>query len=81
MKLKVFFRVGKKGNGTRVEDYLIRASLSPSSKTLGNKPTVAFAIVFDIPDERFKESEKVIGEVKLNQNATQVLWEGENETV
>jgi hypothetical protein len=64
VKVKVYFRIAKTGKGV----YKVRASMKLNTYPVGRtrpNPTVAFAIVFDIPDDKFKEAEKVIAEIPI----------------
>lgn len=73
MKVKIYLRIGKTKKGV----VKVAASNKPNYTPLANQsfsgkynlviyPTVMFALVLDLPDDLFKQAEKVIGEIKID---------------
>ena len=50
----------------------VRPSNEPLSITAGHLPTVAFAINVEIPDEAFRQAERVIAELKISEEAIDI---------
>lgn len=76
MKVRAHIRVAKSANGK----YVVGATKRPTHKALvdtlgGALPTVAFAIDLIIPDEMFKEAERVIAEIEIPPNAAEIAAE------
>lgn len=77
-KIRAYFRVGRGRRG-----YKISASTRPNYEPIKNVsynsysflPTVSFAVDFDMPDELFKQAEKVIGEINIALNKAEVAAE------
>jgi len=69
-RVKVYLRVAKMN-----DKFHIKASMEPHSKLIGNKPTVAFAVIFDIPDEKFREAEKIIAEIPVRDDSVEIVTE------
>lgn len=63
MKIKAYLRISKKGRvvASRKPNYAPLYTDNYSRKSA--QPTVAFAVIFDIPDEEFKRAEKALAEV------------------
>jgi len=79
MKVKVYLRIAPTARGFKVN-----ATTKPSRQPLraGSYsddwlPTVAFAVVFDIPSEAFRTAEHVIAEVVVPVERVQIAAEVE----
>jgi hypothetical protein len=77
VKIKTHLRVGydKKRRKTSVV-----ANVNPNHTPLSNMkgeylPTVAFAIVLDIPDSAFAQAEQVIAEITIPESEIQIAAE------
>jgi hypothetical protein len=84
MKVKTHLRVAKTKRGARVV-----ASSKPSQKPIivdkgyaseRVLPTVAFAVVLDVPDEAFKAAEAVLAEIEIPFERTRVAAEVEDQS-
>ena len=74
MKVKTHLRVAydKKRRASHVI-----ANVNPSTTPISNSkgdplPTVAFAIVLDIPDEMFRQAEQIIAEIQIPADQAQI---------
>lgn len=81
MKTKIYLRVAKGGrNGYRAEASAV-PNYDPIKKQSAYNshyeflPTVAFAVEFDIPDEMFKQSERVIASVNVAMKDAKITGE------
>jgi len=82
MNTRIYLRIAKTGNR---RGYKVAASTTPNYAPLeGNKgwntncksyPTVAFAVDFNIPDELFKQAERVLGEINITTKQARVATE------
>lgn len=77
MKVKTHIRVAKNGRtGRTTVAASTRASVQPlydsQNRTL---PTVAFALVLDVPDELFRQAEKVIAEIEVKGTQAKIAAE------
>ena len=71
MKAKVHLRIAK--NPTGRTPFKVHASTKPDYRPLTtgsafepkSLPTLAFAIVLDIPDDAFKQAERVLAEITV----------------
>ena len=79
MVIKTYLRVAKTTRGTKVA-----VSNKPSYKPIIDNPyqsqyypTVAFALVFDIPDKMFEQAERVLAEIKIPEEAVKISAEVE----
>lgn len=66
MKVKTYLRVAR-GHGKQARVVAnARPNPSPLSDHMGvDLPTVAFAVVFEIPDEAFRAAERVLAEIEV----------------
>lgn len=76
MKARIYIRVAKSNRG-----YKVAASVKPNNEplyTLGYRgekdflPTVAYGVDFNIPDELFSKAAKVIGEINITTENSQI---------
>ena len=72
MKQRIYLRVAKHPNGKAKVTAGVRPSNEPLSITAGHLPTVAFAINVEIPDEAFRQAERVIAELKISEEAIDI---------
>ena len=84
MKAKIYLRVAKGPRGTRVT-----ASPTPNYVPLTagsgydqrNLPTAMFSLVLNIPEDKFREAERVMAELDIPPGAIEMLVEvGDEET-
>jgi hypothetical protein len=72
--VKAYLRIGEAGAPS--QPYMVRAHDKPINEPLKRAstyiPTCAFAIEFDIPEESFRLSEKVIAQVNL-MHSTEII--------
>ncbi|KKL12789.1 hypothetical protein LCGC14_2532240 [marine sediment metagenome] len=79
-KIKVYIRIAKTSRG-----YKIITTDKPSYKPLSNVawrgptyyPTVAFAVVFNLPDDAFKKATEVIDEINVEMEKLSIATEVE----
>lgn len=68
MKVKAYVRVGRDRDGQGKVSVTTKPSHEPISTYSGRSmPTVAFAVEFEIPDEKFSEAEKVLASITVEQ--------------
>lgn len=81
MKVKTYLRVAKTKRGAKVV-----AGSKPNQKPLVRDagyrteevlPTIAFAVILDIPDEEFARAEQVLAEIGVQPEQTTVAAEVE----
>lgn len=72
MKQRIYMRVAKHPNGKAKVVAGVRPSNEPLSITAGHLPTVAFAINVEIPDEAFRQAERVIAELTISEEAIDI---------
>lgn len=76
MKAKIHLRIGKSTSGKYVAEANARPNHSPlRDNRKRDLPTVAFAIMLDIPDAAFKRAEQVIAEVRIPEEDLQIAAE------
>lgn len=76
MKAKVYLRFAQ----SETKGFLVRAGNSPSADPIITPregkdvalPTVAFAVVLDIPDAAFRRAEAVLAEIEVPEGAISV---------
>lgn len=78
MKIKAYLRVAKNPRGRR--PYRVTASQQPNHQPLENSvgdplPTLSFAVVFDVPENAFKQAEQVIAEITIPESAIEIAAE------
>ena len=73
-RVKIYMRVARNGNR-----FKFAANHKPIITPLSSEkfffPTVGFALMLDIPDEMFKQAERVIAEVKIPEEQVQICAE------
>lgn len=80
MKVPIYLRIAKT-NGRK--GYKVAASSEPNSEPLSRDdyrgkeffPTVAFCVSVDVPEEFFKQAERVIAELNIGMKEAQVSTE------
>lgn len=78
MKVKAYMRVGKKLHGGKAMVAAnVKPTLQPLSDSAGPVATVAFAVVFDIPDSVLDRASEVIAEIKVDGRKVKVAAEVE----
>lgn len=79
MKARAYVRIAKGVGGGR-RGYKFAVSSGPNHEPLTNShkaalPTVAFALDLDIPDELFKQAEKVVAEINITAKQAKIAAE------
>lgn len=77
MKARAYLRVAK-GGGRKGYKIAVGASSSEEPLVDGHKyalPTVAFAVDLNIPDELFRQAEKVIAEINVTARQAKIAAE------
>jgi hypothetical protein len=77
MKAKIYMRVAKTGGS---KGFKATAATRPNPKALEDSygdalPTVAFAVLLDIPDAAFKHAEQVLAEIDIPEDRIAVAME------
>lgn len=77
-RIKVHLRIAESNKG--YGEYVIKATARPSYAAITDtrgyaKPTVAFAVVLDVPVEAFKRAEAVLAELDVPEEAVKVAAE------
>lgn len=79
MKVKAHIRIGRKpGQGQRGKGVVaanVKPTLAPLSDSHGPIATVAFAVVFDIPESLFQRAEDVIAEITVDGRKAKIAAE------
>lgn len=79
-KVTAYLRVAKYGGDGRRAPFKVSATARPNHTPLESGtgvplPTLAFAVVLDIPDSAFKQAEQVIAEIRIPEDALQIAAE------
>jgi hypothetical protein len=76
MKVKAHIRVGRKPESRKgVVAANVKPTLAPLTDSHGPLATVAFAVVFDIPDSLFTRAENVIAEITVDGRKAKIATE------
>jgi hypothetical protein len=75
MKIKAHIRIGF---DKKTRNYKLEATVNPSSTPIrrGNGtdlPTVAFAVMFDVPDVMFRQAEQVIATMTIPESQARIV--------
>jgi len=74
-RVKLFLRIGE-----NERSYKVAATVKPSNAPLTSAsgyllPTVAFAVMLEIPDKAFKQAEQVIAEIRIPEKDLEICAE------
>jgi hypothetical protein len=77
MKAKVYMRVAVNEQRRKHQVAVgLKANYAPLTDSRGNAlPTVAFALVLDVPDELFARAEQAIAEIKIPEDQVAIAAE------
>jgi len=83
MRIKVYLRIGITNRGYRIEattkpNHAPIYSAYPTKKAL---PTASFALVLNVPDEKFREAERVVQEINLANEDVEVNCDVDREVL
>lgn len=73
MKVKAHIRVAKGSNGKSQLTATVKPSTAPLTMANGTPlPTIAFAVVFEVPDAMFRQAEQVIATLTIPESQAQI---------